>query len=131
MSAKNRCLFIPLPDAEVVLMGETDVRDPVGRVVAVLRDAGRAEGTVRSYRVVLDRFQAFMASRGLQAASDGVCVEFIAEETGVRLRSLREPVRPISVGSTQGLAHRNAVRCGLAIRPGSWKAPQIRGFPSG
>ena len=74
-------------------MGEMDVHDPVGRVVAVLRDAGRAEGTVRSYHVVLDRFQAFLASRGLQAASDGVCVEFIAEETGVRLRLLREPVR--------------------------------------
>jgi integrase/recombinase XerD len=74
-------------------MGEADVRDPVGRVVAVLRDAGRAEGTVRSYRVVLDRFQAFMASRGLQAASKAVCVEFIAIETGVRLRSLREPVK--------------------------------------
>jgi site-specific recombinase XerD len=74
-------------------MGEADVRDPVGRVVAVLRDAGRAEGTVRSYRVVLDRFQAFMASRGLQAASEAVCVEFIAIETGVRLRSLREPVK--------------------------------------
>ncbi|MGA2930208.1 MAG: hypothetical protein ABSG43_30295 [Solirubrobacteraceae bacterium] len=74
-------------------MGEADVRDPVGRVVAVLRDAGRAEVTVRSYRVVLDRFQAFMASRGLRAASEAVCVEFIAIETGVRLRSLREPVK--------------------------------------
>ena len=37
-------------------MGEADVRDAAGRVLAVLRDAGRAECTVRAYRVVLDRF---------------------------------------------------------------------------
>jgi integrase/recombinase XerD len=74
-------------------MGEADVRDPVGRVLAVLRDAGRAEGTVRSHRAVLDRFAAFLAGRGLEAASDRVCVEFVAEQTGVRLGSLREPVK--------------------------------------
>jgi hypothetical protein len=75
-------LFIALPNAEVVLMGEADVRDPVGCVLAVLRDAGRAEGTVRSHRAVLDRFAAFLAGRGLEAASDRVCVEFVAEQTG-------------------------------------------------
>ena len=73
-------------------MGEADVRDPVGRVLAVLRDAGRAERTVQSHRVVLDRFAAFLAGRGLGTASEGVCVEFVAEQTGVRLGSLREPV---------------------------------------
>jgi hypothetical protein len=41
-------------------MGEVAVGDPVGRVLAVLRDAGRAEPTVQSYRVVLDRFAAFL-----------------------------------------------------------------------
>jgi site-specific recombinase XerD len=92
LSAKNRCLFIPLLGAEVVLMGEAD-RDPVGRVVAVLRKAGRAESTVGSYRVVLERFQAFLTSRGLRSASEAVCLEFIASETGVRLGSLREPVK--------------------------------------
>ena len=40
-------------------MGETGVRDCVGRVVAVLREAGRAEDTVRRQQVVLDRFAAF------------------------------------------------------------------------
>jgi integrase/recombinase XerD len=78
-------------------MGEADGRDPVGRVVAVLRDAGRTEGTVRAYRAVLERFAAFLAGRGLDAASDRVCVEFVAEETGVRLGSLREPVRDTRV----------------------------------
>jgi integrase/recombinase XerD len=73
-------------------MGEADVGDPVGRVLAVLGDAGRSGGTVRSYRVVLDRFAAFLAERGLEAASDRVCVEFVAEQTGVWLGSLREPV---------------------------------------
>ena len=73
-------------------MGEADVRDSVGRVLAVLRDAGRAEGTVRRQQVVLDRFAAFLAGRGLDTASDRVCIDFIANQTGVRLGSLREPV---------------------------------------
>ena len=73
-------------------MGEVDVGDPVGGVLAVLRDAGRAERTVQSHRVVLDRFAAFLGERGLVTASDGVCVEFVAEQTGVRLGSLRESV---------------------------------------
>ena len=44
------CLFIPLLNAEVILMGEADVRDSVDRVLAALRDAGRAEGTVRRHQ---------------------------------------------------------------------------------
>ena len=63
-------LFVPLPDAEVIVMGETDVGDAVSRVLAVLRDAGRSEGTVRRQRVVLDRFAAFLTGRGLDTASE-------------------------------------------------------------
>jgi integrase len=74
----------------VIVMGEADVRDAVGRLVAMLRDAGRSEETVRQQRVVLDRFADFLTGRGLVAASDGVCVDFIANQTGVRLGSLRE-----------------------------------------
>jgi integrase/recombinase XerD len=77
----------------VILMGEADVRVAVGRVLAVLRDAGRAEGTVRRHQAVLDRFAAFLVGRGLEGASDGVCVEFIANQTGVRLGSLRASVK--------------------------------------
>jgi integrase/recombinase XerD len=73
-------------------MGEADVRDSVGRVLAVLREAGRAESTVRRQQVVLDRFAAFLAGRGLDTASDRVCIDFIANQTGVRLGSLRESV---------------------------------------
>ena len=73
-------------------MGEADVRVSVSRVLAVLRGAGRAEGTVRRQQVVLDRFAAFLAGRGLGTASDRVCIDFIANQTGVRLGSLREPV---------------------------------------
>ena len=68
-------------------------RDAVSRVVAMLRDAGRAEGTVRRQRVVLDRFAAFLTGRGLDTASERVCIDFIANQTGVRLGSLREPVK--------------------------------------
>lgn len=78
-------------------MGEASVGDSVGRVVAVLRDAGRAEDTVRRQQVVLDRFAAFLAGRSLDMASDWVCIEFIASQTGVRLGSLREPVKDRAV----------------------------------
>lgn len=74
-------------------MGEADVRNAVGRVLAVLREAGRAEGTVRRQQVVLDRFAAFLAGRGLDTASEQVCVDFIANQTGVGLASLRESVK--------------------------------------
>jgi len=73
-------------------MGEADVRVAVGRVLAALREAGRSEGTIRRHQVVLDRFAAFLAGRGLSMASDQVCVDFIANQTGTRLGALREPV---------------------------------------
>lgn len=74
-------------------MEEADVRAAAGRVVALLREAGRSEGTVRRHQVVLDRFAVFLAGRGLEAASEQVCVDFIAKQTGVRLASLWEPVQ--------------------------------------
>src|SRR6266700_6657 len=74
-------------------MGEADVRVAVGGVVAALREAGRSEGTIRRPEVVLDRFAAFLAGRGLTSACDQVCVDFIANQTGTRLGALWEPVR--------------------------------------
>ena len=73
-------------------MGEADVRVAVGGVVAALHEAGRSEGTIRRHQAVLDRFAAFLAGRGLSTASDQVCVDFIADQTGTRLGALREPV---------------------------------------
>ena len=73
-------------------MGEADVRDAVGRVVAALREAGRAEGTIRRQQVVLDRFAAFLVGRDLVTPSDQVCIDFVANQTGVRLGSLRERI---------------------------------------
>ena len=73
-------------------MGEADVRAAVARVLGALREAGRAEHTIRRQQVVLDRFAAFLAGRGLSTASDQVCVDFIANQTGIRLGALREPV---------------------------------------
>ena len=74
-------------------MGEADVRAAVGGVLGALREAGRSEDTIRRYEVVLDRFVAFLAGRGLDTASDEVCVDFIAKQTGTGLGGLREPVR--------------------------------------
>src|SRR6266702_3520531 len=74
-------------------MGEADVRVAVGGVLAALREAGRSEGTIRRHQVVLDRFAAFLAGRGLVTACDQVCVDFIANQTGTRLGALRESVR--------------------------------------
>jgi integrase len=82
-------------------VGEADVRDSAGRVLAALRDAGRGEGTVRRYRVVVERFAAFLAGRGLDMASDRVCIDFIADQTGVRLGSLREPVKDKDAGAVR------------------------------
>jgi len=76
----------------VILVGEADVGAAADRVLAVLREAGRAEGSVRRYQVVLDRFALFMAGRGLDTPSEQVCIDFIANQTGVRLGSLWEPV---------------------------------------
>ena len=74
-------------------MGEADVRAAVDHVLAVLREAGRAEGTVRRHQVVLDRFAVFLAGRGLDTASESGVLDFIANQTGVRLGSLRESVK--------------------------------------
>ena len=65
----------------------------LGHALAVLRGPRRAEGTVRRQQVVLDRFAAFLAGRGLDAASDQVCIDFIENQTGVRFGSLRESVK--------------------------------------
>ena len=54
------------------------------------RPGGRRH--IRRYQAVLDRFAAFLAGRGLSTASDQVCVDFIADQTGTRLGALREPV---------------------------------------
>jgi integrase len=43
--------------------------------------------------MVLDRFAVFLAGRGLDTASEQVCIDFITNQTGVRLGSLRESVR--------------------------------------
>ena len=74
-------------------MGEADVRVAAGCVLAALGEAGRSEHTIRRQQVVLDRFAAFLAGRGLDTASDQVCMDFIASQTGTRLGALREPVR--------------------------------------
>ena len=60
-------------------MEEIGVRGCVDRVVSVLRDAGRAEDTVRRQQAVLDRFAAFLTGRGLDTASERVCIDFIAK----------------------------------------------------
>src|SRR5271155_5958000 len=74
-------------------MGEADFGAAAGHVLAALREAGRSEYTIQRHQVVLDRFAAFLAGRGLNSASDQVCLDFIAGQTGTRLGALREPVR--------------------------------------
>jgi len=87
------CQVIPLSNAEVILMGEAVVRDCVGRILDVLREAGRAAPTVRRHEVVLERFADFLAGLDVETASDRVCIDFIVMQTGVRLESLREHVK--------------------------------------
>lgn len=78
-------------------MGQAGASDAVSGVVAVLRDAGRTEATVRRYRAVLVRFAGFLAGRGVDTADERACLEFIADQTGVRLGSLRGPVEDRAV----------------------------------
>jgi integrase len=97
-SVKNRFVCILGSRVEeVILMGDAGVSSAAGLVVAGLREAGRSEGTVRRQQVVLERFAVFLAGRGLDVASDEVCVDFIANQTGVRLGALREAVRDNAV----------------------------------
>jgi len=73
-------------------MGQAEVRGAVDRVLTVLRAAGRAEATIRAHQVVLDRCAVFVAERGLGTVSERVCIDFVENQTGVRLGSLRQPV---------------------------------------
>lgn len=82
----------------VILVGETAAGSAAGRVVEVLRQAGRTEETVRRHRAVLERFAAFLVARDLVTAGDEACLDFIASQTGVRLGGLREHVQDRSVG---------------------------------
>ena len=74
-------------------MGEAGAGAAAGRVLAALREARRSEVTIGKYQVVLGRFAAFLGGRGLDSASDQVCVDFIASQTGTRLGSLHERVQ--------------------------------------
>lgn len=73
-------------------MRDAEVRAAVGHVLALLCEAGRTEGTVRRQQIVLDRFAVFLAGRDLDTVSEPVCIDFIANQTGVRLGSLRQSV---------------------------------------
>ncbi|MGH3393820.1 MAG: site-specific integrase, partial [Streptosporangiaceae bacterium] len=74
-------------------MGEAYAGAAAGRVLAALREARRSEVTIGKYQIVLGRFAAFLAGRGLDSASDQVCMDFIASQTGIRLGSLHERVQ--------------------------------------
>src|SRR5258708_7840273 len=73
-------------------MGEADVQDAGGRGLGVVRGGGGTGRTGRCQQVVVDRFVAFLAGRGLSAVSERVCIDFVEKQTGVRLGSLRESV---------------------------------------
>ncbi len=107
-------LFIPLRMQRVILMEDAVVGAAVGTVLSALGEAGRAASTLRHHQAVLDRFVVFLAQRGLDRASEQVCIDFIEKQTGVRLASLGESVtngdvqavrRPVAL-LTQALAGR-------------------------
>ncbi len=78
-------------------MEEADARSAAVHVVAALLEAGRSGGTVRRHQVVLDRFAVYLIERGMDSVSDRVCLDFIMNQTGVRLGSLWEPVEDRAV----------------------------------
>ena len=112
-------------------MGEVGVRDAADQVVSVVRDAGRDEHTVRRYQVVLDRFTAFLMGRGVDTASELVCIDFIANQTGVRLAALHEPVRDRDVQAVRRPVLLMAdVLSGRAIDVGRSVIPAKDGCPA-
>ncbi|MCY7400226.1 MAG: site-specific integrase [Nocardioides sp.] len=50
---------------------------------------------------MLGRFADFLSGRDLDTASEQTCIDFIANQSGVRLRSLREPVTDRDVQATR------------------------------
>jgi len=81
---------------------------------------------------VLDRFAAFLVGRGLDRASDRVCVEFIANQTGVRLGSLRESVNDRDVQAVRRPVVLMAdVLAGRAVDVGRSVIPAKDDCPSG
>jgi integrase/recombinase XerD len=69
-----------------------EVRGAADRVLAALRADGRSQQTVRGHEVVLDRFILFLAGRGLDTVSEPICIDFVENQAGGRLVSLREAI---------------------------------------
>ena len=66
---------------------------PIGHKLCRGLVTGARSARFRRQQIVLDRFAVFLAGRGLDTASERVCIDFIANQAGVRLGSLRESVK--------------------------------------
>ena len=72
-------------------MADVGIREAADRVLVGLRDAGRHEETVRHYQAVLDQFAVFLARRGVDSASELVCIDFIESEVRAWKGEAEEP----------------------------------------
>jgi integrase/recombinase XerD len=111
---------------------KADVRSAAEHVVAALAAAGRARDTIRRHQAVLDRFAVFVAERGMAPVSDQVCLDFIADQTGVRLESLGEAAGDKAVQAVRRPVVLMAeVLAGRAVEVGRPVIPAKDGCPVG
>ena len=78
------CLFIPLPNAEVILVGQADINDAVESVLAVLRDAGRARKRSGATRPCWSGSPPSWLGAAFTPRTR-VCIDFIEHQIGVEV----------------------------------------------
>lgn len=74
-------------------MEATNIREASGRVIVALTAAGRSRTTIKRHEAEFNAFARFVEARGQGLPAEADCLDFIAERSGSRLDSLREPTR--------------------------------------
>ncbi|WP_171814333.1 tyrosine-type recombinase/integrase [Arthrobacter dokdonensis] len=74
-------------------METAKLREASGRVIVALTAAGRSRTTIKRHEAVFNAFAGFVEARGQGLPNEADCLDFIAERSGSRLGSLREPTR--------------------------------------
>ena len=72
-------------------MQATVVRDASTRVIVALEAAQRSTATIKRHEAEFNAFAGFLEARGRAVPTEADCLDFIAERSGARLASLREP----------------------------------------
>ncbi|MFK4299897.1 integrase/recombinase XerD [Arthrobacter sp. GAS37] len=74
-------------------MEAAKIREASGRVIVALTAADRSRTTIKRHEAEFNAFAGFVEARGQGFLTEADCLDFIAERSGSRLASLREPTR--------------------------------------